>query len=1134
MSDGLLQESSALEALYGPSDYPNRHRARSAASGAPEVLSGRRPSPVGIVQALREEVSGWRDNFYVGASATSRALFAHWFDREHGIVSSSGERFPFSYYFCQREAVETVVYLYELRRARSLSSVIAQFGGADAEIAALGISPEEDEWARYAIKMATGSGKTKVMSLLIAWSYFHALFEQGSEMASDFLVIAPGLTVFERLKQDFCPDDGPDVFNSDPVVPPGWRGDWNLSVVLQDEAAMTGSVGGTLYLTNIHRLYPKRPATKASVDYDWMGPAVVKSSAYDTSLALRARIAAHGRLMVLNDEAHHVWDPNSTWNDALRFLNEAATALGGGIVTQLDLTATPRDNRGEYFRHVVVDTPLGEAVDSGIVKSPIIGKGDQLVERAHDNAAFRYEHHLMLGHKRWQVSFEEWKESGKKPVMFVMTESTQAADEIAERLNTDPLFAEFNSRTINLHTNLKGSLKKVGGSGENTYEFVENENQISDDDLRELRRISRELDSDDNPYRCIVSVLMLREGWDVKNVTTIVPLRALSADSKILAEQTLGRGLRRMTPPGIDQPAETVTVIEHPSFVHLYEEQLGDEGLPIASVEAAMVPTTTVSIFPDHEGKDVDGLDIEIPALTPGYTVAKELGPLTFDDVRRQFGQLEPLPLGVPHKREIEYEGRHLITNELVEQMTVSLPLLEDGFGAVSFYREEVERACRIRGTHAQLAPLIQRFIEELLFGGEYDLYDERLITRLADSDVREYTRAVFVPLVLDATVSESKRLPAGAPRRVSAWLPFQVSHSDSHPVEKAKSTPFNLVPCNRSLEQAMAGFLDRASDVRAFAKNAGPQALRIDCLSSEGQRVLYTPDFLIRLEGGSYILAETKGQVGADVATKAVAAVAWCKAASTPVCKWSYLYVQQGLFEQFGGAVLGDLARTCAPSLKALIGEASSHQAQLPFDLDAEQARAELLEFIDAEGLAELRGSEQYAIEQAVQLYSFLREKPDVLFGPIFQPLLWPIDRSATALIVKKLHHEVPEDKDEQAAFFDPGLGRSKSFQKERGRALKKLLVYQRPLMPAGVLKFCLEYAAGAGAEGGVFAAIKLNFAELVDSELPSLIEAQYVFRNTYIAHTDAEPLTDREQARNALVLWINAIRHLSSKTRA
>ena len=186
--------------------------------------------------------------------------------------------------------------------------------------------------------------------------------------------------------------------------------------------------------------------------------------------------------------------------------------------------------RAQIFRHVVCDTPLGEAVDAGIVKTPIIGRGDKLKERPDDDAAYRYETHLMLGYDRWKASRDEWAKSGKKTLLFVMTENTEAADQIARRLNTDAAFKDLNGKTINLHTNLKGKIRKRGRGKAAFEEFVESDKDISDEDLKALRKLSRELDTSSSPYSCIVSVLMLREGWDVRNVTTIVPLRPLHGE----------------------------------------------------------------------------------------------------------------------------------------------------------------------------------------------------------------------------------------------------------------------------------------------------------------------------------------------------------------------------------------------------------------------------------------------------------------------------------------------------------------------------------------------------------------------------------------------------------------------------
>lgn len=1121
-----------LEPLFGPSEIPNRHRVKANKKGAPaEVRNGRRPSPIIIAQNLRREVDEWREAHYGGATDTSLELLHHWFGQSHELSGAAGERIPFSYYFCQREAIETLIYLYEVRRIRSLSAITEAFSLGDEDERAhlaLGISPEDDFWPRYAFKIATGAGKTKIMSLAVVWSYFNAVRESDSDLCRHFVIVAPGITVFERLKEDF--GDGR-IFDRDPLIPPAWRGDWNVSVVLQDEAS-GAATGGVIYLTNIHRLYdPKKRRSRDAETFDWMGPAVSKSKALDTAQALRDRITSHPRVMVLNDEAHHVWDPGSAWNEALAFLHETTRKRGGGLVAQLDLSATPKDDKGNVFRHVICDTPLGEAVDAGIVKTPVIGHGEKLTARAHGDAAYKYEHHLTIGYERWLASKKEWEKSGKNPLLFVMTENTDAADQIANRLNTDPLFRELNGKSINLHTNLKGKLKKRGRGATATYEFIEDEKAISDDDLKQLRKLSRELDDNTSPYRCIVSVLMLREGWDVRNVTTIIPLRPLSAKSKILPEQTLGRGLRRMTPPGDGQAAEVVTVVEHKAFLNLYEEELSQEGLPIEVVDIDKVPRTTVTIYPDAANKDLGELDLVLPRLSPGYRIEATLGAITFEDVQHAFkAAFKPLPLGTPTRDEIRYEGRHLITDEVVERMKIKLTLLTDGMGAISFFREELEHAAKIRGQHALLAPLIQRFLEEVLFGERVSLYDQRVIPRLSDLDVREHIRATFLPLILKSITKREERLPEQEPISLTTWKPYQATHSERRPTESSATTPFNLIPCNNQLEVAMSQFLSFADDVASFAKNAGPQAMRLDYLTVEGRRSIYTPDFIVREPDGHYLLVETKGRADRDVPEKARAAIEWCKAASTKKVNWKYLYVPEKVFEQVRGNSIEELVRACAPTLAELLKEATSPQLTLTLEAtDEARLAGQVQGFINAGELAALPSRYRKAVEHAVSLFYFHEKKESVSFAPVFQPLLGPIDHAAEALMLARLAPDVPAESAAQRDYFEPDMARAKKahleFLKSKAALLKKLLVHRSPLMPTGLLIFCLEYA-GKDEEPlpGVFAAVRGRFADLSGSPLVKLITKFYDFRNTHIAHEKA-PLTDVHMTRAALRTWIEAL---------
>lgn len=1117
----------ALEPLYAPWEEPNQHRTRAEQSGDPALIQkGRRPSSIAIANNLRHALSEWRAADYVGASDTTRELFTHWFLRDHQIRNGDQELIDFHYYFCQREALEAFVYLSEVLKKRTLSEITAEFSGANAELAAQGIRPDEDRWPRYAFRVATGAGKTKIMSLAIVWSYFHALRESDSPMAKNFLVIAPNLTVFERLKQDF--GDGR-IFDTDPLIPPAWRGDWNLTTVLQDEAS-GAATSGTLYLTNIHRLYESRAKTRGDSEmYSWMGPAVSRARALDTGEALRKRVTSHKRLMVLNDEAHHLWDPDSAWMEALDFLNQAYFSINGeGLSAQLDFSATPKDKDGNLFKHIISDSPLGEAVDAGIVKVPIIGH-TEIQERADQNAAYRYDEHLRLGYARWVQSHEEWQASGKKPTMFVMCENTEAADQITQRLNTDPTFQLLNGKTINLHTNLKGKLKKIKKGKQEYYEFIENEKEISDEDLKQLRKLSRELDANTSPYRCIVSVLMLREGWDVRNVTTIVPLRPYSAAANILPEQTLGRGLRRMTPPG--QANEIVTVVEHKAFIKLYQEELAQEGLFIEDVGIEQVPRTTVSVFPDPN-KDWNKLDISIPTLTDAYRIMPLMEDISYDEVKKAALSLPKLNLGSPREVVLDFEGRSLITNEVVERMKISLPLLQDGIGAITFFREELETVCKLRGTHPRVAPLLERYLTEDLFDKQVSLFDSRLVARLGDADVREYIRSIFVPLLRSKTTVKQERVPAGPPLSLTAWKAFNVTHSEHRPTIQAERTLFNLVPCNRNLEVLFTHFLNTAEDVAAFAKNAGPQALRIDYQGTGNHHAFYTPDFFARTVDGKMYLVETKGEADQEVGSEARAAVAWCKSASESGVPWEYLFVPEEIFKRFNSNKIELLRGACAGELSRIVEKSESGQAQLPFyQVPAEETKTLRALFIRDEDFENLPANFQKMVDEAVNLFNFVKDKQSS-FSPCFTPLLAPWDQVSKNLVLALLKDEVPNLKLEQDRYFEPDYfmvsERDTNWLRKNASSLKKALVYNSFIMPIGLVSFCLEYAQMDPpiVLGGIFESIRNKFGRYRTTKLFERIEKIRNFRNTYVAHQDENnPLTDLEQVKVELKNWISGL---------
>lgn len=201
-----------------------------------------------LVPELRKQVKEWRDRGYQGATETSRSLLNWWFNTPHLLPMADGTVTEFRYYFSQREAVETIVYLYDVVGVKDKYDLMRYDSSG---VVSTGMFDES--WRRFVIKMATGTGKTKVMSLVLAWSFFHKLYELGSELARNFLVITPNIIVLDRIYKDFA---GLRIFFDDPVLPDNgidgrnWRDDFQLTLHLQDEVRITRPTGN-IFLSNI-------------------------------------------------------------------------------------------------------------------------------------------------------------------------------------------------------------------------------------------------------------------------------------------------------------------------------------------------------------------------------------------------------------------------------------------------------------------------------------------------------------------------------------------------------------------------------------------------------------------------------------------------------------------------------------------------------------------------------------------------------------------------------------------------------------------------------------------------------------------------------------------------------------------
>jgi type III restriction enzyme len=218
----------------------------------------------------------------------------------------------------------------------------------------------DETWRRFVVKMATGTGKTKVLSLALAWSFYHKLYEPESELARNFLVITPNIIVLDRIYRDF---QGLRIFFDDPVLPDNgfdghnWRDDFQLTLHLQDEVRITRPTGN-IFLTNIHRVYsgddiPPSPDDEDMRDY-FLGKRPTGATT-DSKVDLGMIVRDIDELMVLNDEAHHIHDPRMAWFKAIEDIHNRLKQKGAALSMQVDTTATPKHNNGAIFVQTVAD-----------------------------------------------------------------------------------------------------------------------------------------------------------------------------------------------------------------------------------------------------------------------------------------------------------------------------------------------------------------------------------------------------------------------------------------------------------------------------------------------------------------------------------------------------------------------------------------------------------------------------------------------------------------------------------------------------------------------------------------------------------------------------------------------------------
>lgn len=849
-----------------------------------------------FVPELREKIAEWRKNNYDGASETSKALLNWWFKEPHTIYAKDGKSVSFQYYYAQREAVETIIWLYDVEKVENKYDLI--------KFDKLGrVSPNmfSENWLRFVIKMATGSGKTKVMSLLLAWSYFHKLYEEGSELSKNFLLITPNIIVLDRIKNDF---EGLKIFYEDPILPDNgfsgqnWQDDFQIKLHLQDEVG-TISKTGNIFLTNIHRVYEGSVNESSFEDDDtsdyFLGSKVVGKT-NDSRIDLGEIVRDIDELMVINDEAHHIHDPKMAWFKSIEDIHHRLLQKGKKLALQIDVTATPKNDRGEIFVQTVSDYPLVEAIHQGVVKNPVLpdqASRAKLQEKQSSLFAEKYEDFIKLGVEEWEKTYKELEPTGKKSILFIMTDDTKNCDDVAAFIEKN--YPRLQGSVLTIHTNKSGEISETT-SGKKEKE------------LQELRKKANDIDSLESPYKIIVSVLMLKEGWDVKNVTTIVGLRPFGSDSKILPEQTLGRGLRRMF-FGQDVQ-EYVSVIGTPAFME-FVESIKAEGVELEKrkMDRSGTPITPSVIEVDHENtkKDINNLDIELPVLTP--RIQREYKNLNLLDVAK----FENKKISI--KEFSEEEKKEIIFVEVVDEKqhhtTILNSSLEPNYQSViGFFVQRIMKELRLFGCYDILFGKVKDFICNYLFNNSVDLNDANILRNLSETEavmviVESFKKGINNLTVQDVGDTEIKNYI-----KVSSARPFVVT--DKKYLLPKKSV-FNKIVGDSDFELEFADFLEGADDVISFAKNYFEIHFKIDYRNAVGAISSYYPDFFVKTDNKTVYIIETKGRQDLDDIEKIKRLEQWCRDASERQKKVEYkmIYVKQEEWDKYKPKDFNDLVKT-------------------------------------------------------------------------------------------------------------------------------------------------------------------------------------------------------------------------------
>ena len=840
-----------------------------------------------LVNKIRSRVKAWEEAGYPGATAITRRLLEYWTDPEE-----SGNR---EFFFCQLEAAKTLIWLTEAPHSEKVGLDIPCDGG---------------DFPRLCAKMATGTGKTVVMALVIAWHILNkATFPQDARFSRNVLVVAPGLTVRNRLSVLQPSADG-NFYEGFRIVPPG----------LMDKLR-----NGKVQVCNWHALNWE---TQEQVDkrrsVDKRG---VKSDAAYAKDVLD-KLANARNLLVINDEAHHAWRmPAGAAAQGIdkTELDQATRWIGGldrihrvrGILSCYDFSATPFVPSGgnaaeeNLFSWVVSDFGLNDAIESGLVKTPrVVVRDDagpdpktyrsrlyhiyndpevredlnrraQPQEPLPDLVSNAY---LLLGHD-WREAARSWKEEGHPtpPVMITVANRTETAARInhfftRKQVNIDELCApegilHIDSSVLKRAEESDGPVAQVESStgGDQDEDDGPRRPPTVQQRAEQLRRKVDTVGKRGQPgerVQNVISVGMLSEGWDAKTVTHIMGLRAFS--SQLLCEQVVGRGLRR-TAYEVNQDG-----MFDPEYVNIFG--IPFTFLPHESDESVVPnpPTARTAIEPAPEkaafeiswpniiriehvyrtNLSLDWENLEPLELNAGHTPSlAELAPIV--DGKPDYSQVSSIDLEELARQSRTQTVVFRTSRDIYDQMRPSWP----------GNRESLI---------AQLVKLVERFIGSDRLHIAPELFNDDEIARrlIITLNMTRVVRHIWETIRLENKETLEPVFDPQRPVRSTANMP---TWHTAKPCHAADHSHINMCVYDSTWEASEAFELAHNPMVDSWVKNdhLGFEVLYL----YRGVVRKYRPDFLIRLKSGKMLVLETKGQADDQSLAKRRALEEWTHA---------------------------------------------------------------------------------------------------------------------------------------------------------------------------------------------------------------------------------------------------------------